>query len=497
MEENIKKNDKLMIFMFASLALSLVSSITYMIYTIIINKGFNHYLFSIISVVILVIFSGILIFTGFFIENKKAKIFISIAALILSFYSIFQVIYDVVRPKDYVLDFTNYDIKEVVDWANKRDIIIKQEFEYSDTIKEYHVIKQNVDKGTPVKKVKEIVLTVSNGVDPTKTATVTNMIGWKLDDVIKFIDKNHLTNVTIKFEFSNTVDRDIIISQDVFKEIKRNEPITLVSSLGKESSFPNSISLDNIVGLDTFHALVYLGRNNLKYSIVYEYSEKDEGTVLKQSIKKWTNVKTNLDEIIITIAKASEVTVPDLTKMTQTEITEWAANNRIKTNFYESYDDTIKEGKVISANYSKGNNIKVGTTIDVTISKGSIKMIEFISLESFDKWANEKGIKYSVIYEYSDSVEQGKLIRASHSKGDIIKNNDHITITLSDGSDTVIPNLIGLSKDNALSECKKANITCKFEYLDNNNSYNIVTKQSMFGGSKVPSKTSITVTLGK
>ena len=114
------------------------------------------------------------------------------------------------------------------------------------------------------------------------------MTGWDLDDVIKFVDKNHLTNVTIEFEFNNEVERDKIISQDVVKEVKLTEPITLVSSLGKESDFP-TIKLDSIVGMDLFHAKVYLGRNNIKYSIEYGYSkDKKEGTVLKQSLKKWT-----------------------------------------------------------------------------------------------------------------------------------------------------------------------------------------------------------------
>ena len=93
MEENIeevKKRDRLMIFTFASLALSLVSSITYMLYTIINRGSLVNHVVSIISVIVLVVISILLVVTGFFIENKKAKIFISIAALILAFYSMFQ-----------------------------------------------------------------------------------------------------------------------------------------------------------------------------------------------------------------------------------------------------------------------------------------------------------------------------------------------------------------------------------------------------------------------
>ena len=490
---NIKKIDNLMIFTFASLALSLVSTITYMVYTLVTSGSFMDHVISIISVAILLVIAVILVFAGFFIENKKAKIFISIASLILAFYSIFQVIVDVVSPKDFVLDFTNVDIKEVVNWAKERDIEIIQDFAYSDKIEEFHVIKQDVKKGTPVKKISKIKVTVSNGSDPSKKAEVTNMVGWKLDDVIKFIDDNHLTNVTIKFEFNVTVPRDTIISQDVIREIKRNEPVTLVSSLGREDDFP-SVTLESMVGLDTFHALIYLGRNNLKYSIEYQYSDKEkEGTVLKQSIKKWTVIpKNSKDIIILTVAKQSEVTVPDLANMTEVEITEWATANRMRIDFIEEYDDTVKTGKVISYNYPKGSVIAPGTIIEVRISKGQIKMIQFTDLASFKKWADEYEVSYNIDYQYNDSVPAGKLISSSHNKGDIVKNSDTIKLIISQGGNTKIPNLIGLSKTDAEAACKNSNIKCSFS--GNGSS---VTKQSMQADSTVPQGTSMTVIMGQ
>lgn len=485
--------DKLMIFTFGSLALSLVSTITYMIYTLVTNSGFMDHIVSIVGVLVLVIFSILLVVAGFFMENKKAKIFISVASLLLAFYSCFQVITDMVSPKDFMLDFTDVDIKEVISWAKERDIKVVQTYKYSDEIEEFHVIKQDVKKGTPVKKIKSIKVTVSNGIDPSKKAEVSNMVGWKLDDVIKFIDDNHLTNVTINFEFNPTVKRDIIISQDVIKEIKRNEPVTLVSSLGKESEFP-SVTLENLVGMDTFHALVYLGRNNIKYNIEYQYSEKEkEGTVLKQSIRKWTVIKPEFkDTLVITIAKENMVTVPDFSKMTEVEITEWATQNKIKVSFSEEYDDTIKKGKVIYANYAKGTNIETGTMITIKLSKGQIRMINYTDIDSFREWANDNKINYSIEYEYNDTIAEGKLISSSHKKGDIIKNSDTVKLVISQGGNTVIPNLIDLTKEEAERDCKTAKIKCSFT-----ESGNKVIKQSMQAGSTVPQGTSITVTLGK
>ena len=83
------------------------------------------------------------------------------------------------------------------------------------------------------------------------------------------------------------------------------------------------------------------------------------------------------------------------------------------------------------------------------------------------------------------------------TKKDIIKNNDTVSLVISQGGNTTIPNLIGMTKKEANSSCSKANIACKFIYLDNNTNYNIVTKQSIKSNINVPVNTTVTVTLGE
>ena len=498
MEEKLEKKEKIFqVIVYFCLALSLVSTISYMIYTILASNNILEQIISIISVVVLAIFSIFYVIVGMFAQNKKVKIFIMIGSLLLTFYSLFQVISSVSSPKDLVLDFTNKDIKEVVNWANERNILIEQDFENSDTILQYKIISQSVKAGTSTKKIKKMKVVVSDGVDTSKTTNVTSMVGWKLDDVIQYIDDNHLTNVTINFEFNDTVLKDTIISQDVIKEVKRNEPITLVSSLGKEDDLKR-VTMDNLVGLDSFHATIYCGRNHLNCSMEYAYSEdKEENIILKQSVKKWEVISpSDNTKIILTVSKKNQITVPDLTRMSATDINTWATNNRLKIEFKEEYDDSVKKGKVITSNYIKGNLMNVGDTIQVTLSKGQIYMIAFSNLDDFITWADGNDVIYQISYEYSNSIEKGKLISSSHKENQIIKNNETVMLVISQGGNTIIPNLIGMTKEEASNSCKKANINCKF--VDDGNEKNIkVIKQSMRSGSNVPSSTTVTLTLGE
>ncbi len=498
MEERNKKEQIFQIFTYFCLALALVSTISYMIYIILTSSNLKEQIVSIISVIILAIFSVLYVVMGMFAKSKKVKIFLIIGSLLLSFYSIFQLLTGIFSTNDYVLDFTGKDIKEVVSWAEERNILVEQTFQNSDDIEKYKVIKQDTKEGTSTKKIKKIGVIVSDGPDENKKAEVTSMIGWKLDDVVSFIEDNHLTNVTILFEFNEEVEKDVIFEQDVIDIIQRKEPITLKSSLGKEEDLP-TVTMANLVGLDTFHALIYLGRNHLNYKIEYAYSEdQEEGTVLKQSINKFKIIHPNdKTEITITIAKENEITVTDLSKMNQSEVTTWATNNRLKIEFQEEWDDTIKKGKVISYSPIKGTNVNVGDTITVIISKGPLKMIAFKDTDSFKKWAEENDVIYSIDYQFSDTIESGQLISSSHQKDEIIKNNDTVKLIISQGGNTTVPNLIGLTKEEAEKNCKKANINCKFVYESKDQENTVVKKQSMRSGSTVPNQTTVTITLGK
>ncbi len=490
-----KKERFLQLFTYFCLAFAFVSTITNMIYTILNSSNLANQIISVIGVILLSIFSVLYLVMGMFASSKKAKIFVIIGSIILASYSLIQVIVGII-PKDLVPDFTGKDIKEVVSWANDRNILVEQEFENSDSVSKYMIISQDVKEGTSTKKLKKLKVIVSDGINVNKETDVTNMVGWKLDDVVKFIDDNHLTNVTIKFEFNDNVDKDIIFEQSVIAVIKRNEPVTLKSSLGKEKEL-KSTTLDNLVGKDLFHALVYLGRNNLKYKIEYAYSDDDEDIVLKQSISKWTVISPNDNDVItLTVSRKDNITVLDFSNMSANEITNWATNNRLKVEFSYEYDEKIKEGKVVSYTPGKDSSIKVGATIKVVISKGQIYMIDFTNVEDFISWANDNNITYTIDYKFSNTVEKGKLISSTHNIRQLIKNNDTIKLVVSQGGNSIVPNLLGMSYDDAVNSCSKANIICKFIY-QNDDKTGVVVKQSMRSGSNVPNNTTVTVTIGK
>ena len=184
---NTKKENIFRILTYFTLSLSLVLTTTNMIFTILNSNTIMGNLFGIIITIILAIVS---------ISIRIMNILFSI---LLTIYSILGILLGINLPKDLVIDFTGMDIKEVVSWAEERNILIEQTFKNSETIEKYKVISQDIKQGTNTKKIDIIKVVVSDGFAQDVITEVNSMIGWNLDDVIRFIDENHLTNVTILF----------------------------------------------------------------------------------------------------------------------------------------------------------------------------------------------------------------------------------------------------------------------------------------------------------
>ena len=122
-------------------------------------------------------------------------------------------------------------------------------------------------------------------------------------------------------------------------------------------------------------------------------------------------------------------------------------------------------------------------------------MPRFKTVDDFYKWADKYEIKYEVNHEFSKNVAVGEVIRYSYKTGDVIKNGDVITVTISDGSQMTVPNLKGLTKNEAIKKLKNANLKYNFVYRNNSAKKDTLIAQSISSGSEVSSGPTVTVTL--
>lgn len=488
------------ILMYFLLAITFVSVVCYFAVTLIYSKNVVEQLTTIVSCSLLTLFACFFLAQSLFLDHKKGRFIVCLSCICLTCFSVFNILVETdkiaLQKQETVPDFVSKNLTEVVKWANKNEITLNQIYETSDITEEYGIISQDVMAGTLLKNIEELTVVVSEGPNLDKEVIVPNFIGKNVDDVIKFVEENYLSNVSIDFEFSD-IERDQIMSQDKSGQMKRNDQINFVASLGSEDDL-SSIDMKDLVGSDLFHATTWVKRFGFKYVLEYEYSDTvQKGYVLKQSTEKGIKIDPKTTEITLTISKGPKIKVPDLTKYSVEELTNWIVENNLKVEFSESYDESIKVGEIISVSVNEGDTIEQGTLVSVVVSKGELRYEKFTTAAEFRAWAEEYKISYKEEYEFNDNVSSGSIIKSSHNEGDIIKNNDTVIIYVSQGKSVKIPNFVGKSKSDISKECSKLGLKCSFKYGGYNSSIqkDVATNQSKKANSTVASGTSVVITL--
>ena len=392
------------------------------------------------------------------------------------------------------VNFVGKSLTDAVKWANKNSIKINQDFEYSDMIPEYEVISQKVEYADNKRDFESITVAISEGPNPYKEVVVPSMITWNDERVLNFIKTNYLNNVSVEFVESDQV-KDTVIEQSKSGNLRRNDEIKLKFSYGDEGN-SDEVSLIDFTDKSKFEIEFFMKQHHLNYSFEEDYSNKiKKGYGMKQSVKAGEKVKVNGEKIVITISKGHEIKIPDFKGMTVTEITEWAIENRLKLEFIDKYDESVKKGKIISSSVKEGDVVEQGSTIKVYTSLGKLTMPKFKTIDDFHKWADKYEIKYQEEHEFSDSVEAGGVIRYSYKKGETIKNGETIIVVISDGRKKSVPDLDGLSKNDAIAKLEDVGLNYNFIYRNSDRTKNTVIAQSMSAGSEVSQGTTITITL--
>ena len=397
-----------------------------------------------------------------------------------------------------VKNFTNTNVSDIIKWGETNNIEIEQKFEYSDIVPIYNIISQSAETGTLIKDVKKITVIVSDGPDPNKTVILPTMYGWTVDELIEFVNTNFLINVSVDFVVSPET-KNTIIEQDKKGEIKRSDVVNFVFSKGNtEDIVP--VEVVDLTNKSLFEASIWLKMNSFKYTVEEEFDDNVEiGKVISQSIIPTEIIDPSTIEVVIKISKGKKVIVPNLKEMTVQEITNWVIINKLKLKYDDRYDDNIASGKIISVSVNENDVLKAGDTISIVVSKGQLKMEEFTELNDFKTWAEKYGIKYEEQKENSDEVEEGKIIRFSYEKGQIIPNDANVIVYVSKGKPVEIISFIGMTKNQIIIKCRELNLGYSFSYggFSKTISYDTVINQSISTGTTVDKGTVVHFTLSK
>lgn len=202
---------------------------------------------------------------------------------------------------------------------------------------------------------------------------VPDVKGMTLDQAREELSKWQLTIDNVQYEASDTVKKDLIISQtpEANGNATSGSGISVVVSTGEDDS--NKVSIPSLKGLSESEAVSMLESAELVASVSEAYSDSndDKGKVIKQSPSAGEKVaKGSTVNITISLgAKDEYVDVPNVLGLSKSAAIKAIKNKGLSVDSSTENSDTVEKGKVISQT-PNGGSLKKGDTVTIIISAG-------------------------------------------------------------------------------------------------------------------------------
>ena len=201
-----------------------------------------------------------------------------------------------------------------------------------------------------------------------------DLIGLSEKEACKKITKKGLV-CSVKYVYDSELDEDVVTSVNPksLSKVKEGNTVTL-----KLTSFENTIVVDDYKGKQLEVVKAELEKEGIRVittpSKVTEDDEYEENEIISQSVEKGKRLQKDNDVIELTYATLV-VVYPDFTDGTYTKdlIQQFCDDNKIVCNFREEVDNNYKQGAIILQSRGAGDEVKMGTSITITIATNSKK----------------------------------------------------------------------------------------------------------------------------
>jgi serine/threonine-protein kinase len=257
--------------------------------------------------------------------------------------------------------------------------------------------------------------------------SVTDFKGKSLSDLQAWVSEVNKQGANLKVnsssDYSDTVASGLIILQTPSS-----------GDINPGSSIKVSISKGKAIVVGTYKGTTNTSiQEGLKLSKVEVYSNSPAGTVIEQSPGAGTPVDSGS-----TVTLTVSIGKPTVSSFAGQSLS--SLQNQINTlnakgaglslsSSGEEYNDGITKGNIIT---NSSGSVSVGSSISYSISKGrsvTVNNFEGTSTQS------QQYLKFSITYQFSDSVANGVVISQNPKSGSVVDENTTITLVVSKGKD--------------------------------------------------------------
>ena len=222
----------------------------------------------------------------------------------------------------------------------------------------------------------------------------------------------------------------------------------------------------------------------------------------KNNNESTQTTESSIEQTSTSADDKNKVTVPKVEGMTKDEAIKALNEVGLGYRAVVQNSDRVSEGTVISQGTAAGKKVAKNTQIIITVSGGKeVKNITVPSVtgktESEARTALEAdGFVVDVDYQYSSTVENGKVIKASPSGS--VAQGSTITITVSRGKEiknVTMANLFGKTESEAKQWIDSNGLKYSVKYTTTSGTYGNVVSCDYSEGTSVPEGTTVTITV--
>ncbi|MBQ1447719.1 MAG: PASTA domain-containing protein [Erysipelotrichaceae bacterium] len=343
-----------------------------------------------------------------------------------------------------VIDFTSLTENEIKEYLKVNDIDSKYvsfEYQYDPEIKEGYVISQSAEVGSKLKD--GITIVISKGYDPKEVLSVPDYREMNEETIKAFFRDYSFKDVEYLYEESEEYEPGTVIGIFFEGEFTRDNNIKVTIAQEPIGENVSTVILPDFREYSVRNVVVWCDTNGLYVAFNNVFSDVYEAdTIISQSPAANSEVKQG-STISIKISNGKGVTLGNLVGNSKSAIDKYIKDNNLKVEYTYDYSRTVKKDAAITQSPEAGKTVKDGTTVYITLSKGSDLLAtlnkDYVgkSLSDLEKKINEvnaqsgtsirmvEGLKY-----YSNTVAAGKI--AAHDSQVLATQN--FTYNLSLGS---------------------------------------------------------------
>lgn len=248
--------------------------------------------------------------------------------------------------------------------------------------------------------------------------------GKSVSEATSILDQLDLKyNITTKE--SEDVEVDIVISQnpEAGQKVKAGRTIDIVVSSGTEA-----VDVPDVTGKTKDAAKTILEKAGFNVTIKEDFSDEvEEGDVISQTPESGEKAgKGSTVKIVVSTGPEEKmIAVPDVTGLTLDDAKKQIVDAKLKVgSVTEKNSDSVEEGKVMYQSVKGGTEVKEGSGVNLTVSKGSAT-----PTSKTTSYSNTVSSDYDGSVSIKITVEDSKSSRTVYSGTAAAGENVSVSVT--------------------------------------------------------------------